>query len=499
MPRIELRWPWPTWEWQVKATTALLRGIRNLDPDSESYRRIRKFVWVISRQQGKTALLQAVVVKFASMGGEYAYFAPAYDRAEKVYDEVCTALRDVIDAGLAWPKKLSAGWWIKFSSKLTGGAPGLLHFKSLGNPEHLRGMTLNGCVVDEAGLVEGKVWRKIIRPMLVAKDGWAIFSGTPPEVGEAPDPDFFKGLKEQAETGDPAYWYIHRDYTSHAIQRVREDIEAERALMPAEEFAREYLALFPEEEEYRLPSLRWWGPGNPAVFADIPGYDEKAPCHVESAAEFPYGTRIATGIDLADNDQQIGDKAAVVTWAVLPGGYVLVLAGEYYRNPSEVLEACYQHVALWGSEYIGVQKTSFDKGFVHTVAAAAPSRGFALPIAMQNIGGASKRRRIMQLEPIARAGKLFVHERLAEFMLEWEQFPDGLSSSHGDRKRNTRTNHYDQLDAFASGGVVSDQLNFATQIEVCAPRKDTARAIMAAIKAQKTGRNWRKVYNPGIV
>ena len=462
-----------------------------MNPESDLARRIRFFVWVISRQQGKTALLQAVTLKFSSMGGEYAYFAPAYDRAEKVYDECCTALSDLIDAGLVSPKKLSAGWWIKFSKEITGGAPGLMHFKSLGNPEHLRGMTLNGCVVDEAGLVDGKVWRKIIRPMLVAKDGWVIFSGTPPEIGESPDPEFFKGLKERAESGDPGWWYIHRDYRSHAIQRVRDDIAAEEAMMPAEEFAREYLALFPEEEEYRLPDVQWWGPGSPVTLEGV--------CeNLTGVSGFPTSTRIASGIDLADNDQEIGDKAGIITWAVTPGGFVFIIAGEYWRNPSEILDACYRHYGLYGSEYIGVQKTSFDKGFVHTVNAAAPSRGF-LPIVMQNIGGASKRRRIMQLEPIARAGKLFVHESMTDFMREWQQYPDGLSAAHGDRKRNTRRNHYDLLDALASGGVVADQLNFSTYNEPLVDRKNTASALMRAIAAQRSGRNWRKVYQPGIV
>ena len=70
-----------------------------------------------------------------------------------------------------------------------------------------------------------------------------------------------------------------------------------------------------------------------------------------------------------------------------------------------------------------------------------------MPVQTVSIGGASKYRRIILLEPLARRGALYIHEDLRDLMLEWEQFPDGLVQKGG---RHRRSNHYDMLDALSS-------------------------------------------------
>lgn len=47
------------------------------------------------------------------------------------------------------------------------------------NADALRGMFLNGVVIDEVGDIPKHVWPEIIRPMLIDYKGWAIFIGTP--------------------------------------------------------------------------------------------------------------------------------------------------------------------------------------------------------------------------------------------------------------------------------------------------------------------------------
>lgn len=465
-------------EWQVEATRAFYAGIR---------RDVRFFVWVVSRQLGKTALLEAITTRQASLGSTCGYFAPSYDRSEEVYTETCEALRHLIDKNYVTNKQTKAGWVIRYDRELVrafGQAAGVrnwrrlrggaCHYKSLGNPEHLRGQTLDGAVCDETGLIPGRVYRKIIRPMLTAKDGWTIFSGTPPEDDETPDPMFFRGLEEYAkESGDRAWWYIHRDYRAHPSERVVEAIERERLRMPHQEFAREYLATFPNIEEYRLPPLRTWGPRSRHETKSAP-------------ALLPDGLRICTGVDLADNDRQIGDKAAVVTYAVASNGVVYVLAAEYYRNPSEVLDALYLHRGLFGTTKIAIQDSTFDKGFRHTVQAAEPTRG-PLPIVVTKIGGASKRRRILALEPIARRGGIYVHEDLADFMNEWAQFPDNLDAGAKRRIKNRMTHHYDMLDA---GAVMAEDIMMcATWSPPEATGMNTMRSALRALKAKRRGMN----------
>jgi hypothetical protein len=179
----------------------------------------------------------------------------------------------------------------------------------------------------------------------------------------------------------------------------------------------------------------------------------------------------------------MGDKASVVTWSVAPGGSVWVRRARYYRNPSEVLDALYLELATFQMQRILLQKSGFDKGFRHTCDAAEPNRG-PLPIQMIDIGGASKRRRIMQLEPLARAGKLYVHESCHELLLEWEQFPDGLTAK---RTRAVRTNHYDILDAL--GGCVLSAFNFSTWAPEEPRKENSVAAVMKAYKEKAKGKS----------
>jgi hypothetical protein len=46
-------------------------------------------------------------------------------------------------------------------------------------PDSLRGIYLDGVVFDEYGLMRPQVWSEVVRPMLVDREGFAIFIGTP--------------------------------------------------------------------------------------------------------------------------------------------------------------------------------------------------------------------------------------------------------------------------------------------------------------------------------
>jgi len=47
------------------------------------------------------------------------------------------------------------------------------------NPDALRGIYLDGVVLDEFGLMQGRTWTEVIRPLLTDRRGWALFIGTP--------------------------------------------------------------------------------------------------------------------------------------------------------------------------------------------------------------------------------------------------------------------------------------------------------------------------------
>ena len=47
------------------------------------------------------------------------------------------------------------------------------------NPDALRGIYLDGVVLDEYADMDPRVWSEIIRPALADRQGWAVFIGTP--------------------------------------------------------------------------------------------------------------------------------------------------------------------------------------------------------------------------------------------------------------------------------------------------------------------------------
>jgi hypothetical protein len=47
------------------------------------------------------------------------------------------------------------------------------------NPDALRGIYLDGIVLDEYADMDPRVWSEIIRPALADRAGWAVFIGTP--------------------------------------------------------------------------------------------------------------------------------------------------------------------------------------------------------------------------------------------------------------------------------------------------------------------------------
>lgn len=47
------------------------------------------------------------------------------------------------------------------------------------NPNRLRGLFLDGCILDEYADMRPSVWGEVIRPMLADRKGWAVFIGTP--------------------------------------------------------------------------------------------------------------------------------------------------------------------------------------------------------------------------------------------------------------------------------------------------------------------------------
>ena len=207
--------------------------------------RKRFTVLALHRRAGKTELaimqLLNAALKFTQELGFFVYTAPYLKQAkaiawarlkQRIDPFIRTGAVDVNEADLAVTFKHN-----KATIRLFGGD----------NPDALRGVRLDGCVIDEVAQIKPEVWNDIIQPALSDRKGWAMFIGTPAGI------NLFSELYYRASTLPD--WYAAR-YTVHDTDALDADEVArlERD-MPEQAFAREYLCDFSAAGDDQLISL----------------------------------------------------------------------------------------------------------------------------------------------------------------------------------------------------------------------------------------------------
>lgn len=73
------------------------------------------------------------------------------------------------------------------------------------NPDALRGTYADGVVLDEYAQIKPDVFTEIVRPMLVSRQGWAVFMGTP--KGQNAFYELFNHAQKQAQK-EPDLWWV---------------------------------------------------------------------------------------------------------------------------------------------------------------------------------------------------------------------------------------------------------------------------------------------------
>ena len=115
------------------------------------------------------------------------------------------------------------------------------------NPDALRGMRLDGCVIDEVAQIKNELWSDIVQPALSDRLGWSLFIGTPQGI------NLFSELyyKAVSEDGWTAARYTVFDTDSlhpNEVTRLKRD-------MSETSFAREYLCDFSAQGDDQLIAL----------------------------------------------------------------------------------------------------------------------------------------------------------------------------------------------------------------------------------------------------
>jgi hypothetical protein len=176
-------------------------------------------VMVCHRRAGKTVACVADLVCDAmftkKQDARFAYVAPLFNQAK--------------DVAWMYVKRLVAGLpGVELNEgELRADFPNGARVRLYGadNPDRLRGLYLDGIILDEYADMRPSVWGEVIRPMLMDRHGWAAFIGTPKGRNE------FFDLYEQAET-DPAWFSLRLRASESGLLSPAELEDAKRDLTP---------------------------------------------------------------------------------------------------------------------------------------------------------------------------------------------------------------------------------------------------------------------------
>ena len=231
----------------AQARETLRIGLTPRPWQAECYRKRRRFsVLALHRRAGKTEwalmlLLHEAIKASPHDSRLYAYIAPFQKQAKQIAWRRLRQLADVLERKGACRINES-----ELRVEFANGSRICLY--GADNPDALRGVRLDGCVIDEVAQIRPEVWEEIVQPALSDRLGWAAFIGTPKGTnlfsqlyfGAQGKPDWMAARYTVHDTGalDPA-----------EVERLARDGMSDNA------FAREYLCDFAAAGDDQLISL----------------------------------------------------------------------------------------------------------------------------------------------------------------------------------------------------------------------------------------------------
>lgn len=192
-------------------------------------RKTRWFIGVAHRRAGKTVAdineLIMGATKCTLNNPRFAYVAPQLNQAK---DIAWTYLKEY--TAFLKPKINESELWVE----LPGGAR--IRIYGADNPDRLRGIYLDGVVLDEFGDMDPTIWTQVIRPALSDRKGWAAFIGTPKGKNT------FHRIWVEAEN-DPEWTRLMLKASETGLLDAKELVDAAK-MMSEDEFAQEYECSF---------------------------------------------------------------------------------------------------------------------------------------------------------------------------------------------------------------------------------------------------------------
>lgn len=212
----------------------------------ECHKRKKRFtVLALHRRAGKTelAIMELIdhAIKFKKDLGLFCYIAPFLKQAKII---AWSRLKQRVEPlRIAGAVDVNEGE-LQVVFKHNGA---IIRIFGADNPDAMRGVRLDGIVIDEVAQIKPELWVDIVQPALSDRLGWAIFIGTPSGI------NLFSELYYRA--GELPDWHAARFtvYDTGALDE--KEVERLKKEMPEASFAREYLCDFSASGEDQLISL----------------------------------------------------------------------------------------------------------------------------------------------------------------------------------------------------------------------------------------------------
>ena len=192
-------------------------------------RTARWAIGVAHRRCGKTVACINDLIKRAiqegKTDGHYAYLAPFYSQVKSVAWDYLLRYSAPVRA-----RANASELWVE----LINGAK--IRLFGSDNPDALRGMYMDGVILDEYADMKPRLWGEVIRPLLADRGGWAVFIGTPKGHNE------FFHLYEDA-IGDDRWHVTMLKASKTGLLPPDELQDAQRSMTP-EQYAQEFECSF---------------------------------------------------------------------------------------------------------------------------------------------------------------------------------------------------------------------------------------------------------------
>ena len=195
-------------------------------------RKARWAVAVAHRRAGKTVACIVELIRAAATctrpDPRFAYVAPHLNQAK----DIAWTYLNAFSAGFGRRRRVSeTELWVELPANRAR-----IRLYGADNPDRLRGIYLDGAVLDEFGDMDPAVWTQVLRPALSDRRGWAIFIGTPRGRNA------FHALWQRAK-GDKS-WFALELKASQTRLIAGEELADARLAMSEDDYAQEYECSF---------------------------------------------------------------------------------------------------------------------------------------------------------------------------------------------------------------------------------------------------------------